>query len=163
MKYNPIFSNVSFFLRNIALLLIEITAAASACNVGKSLNDPLLQQNNTLLDSFLKRFTMVNVGARVKTRVANASMLRKTDETWMRFTARFLNNRMKAVILRCERIGSLSVITEDFCAMKKIIEDANRSGWNYLLLSRYRLNQECDTRLLEIDNCSIFLNLSFNH
>ena len=61
----------------------------------------VLQKYNTLLDTFLKRFTMVTDGAAMMAMVANASVSREMhapDENWMRWMAHFLNNIMKTVM-----------------------------------------------------------------
>ena len=106
VKENGPFSGVSFFLRNVTLLPIESPAIASACNIRKALNDALLQNYNTLLDSFLKRFTTVTDEAAVMARVANASVSRKIhapDENWMRCMAHVLNTSVKAVMSQCKK------------------------------------------------------------
>ena len=91
---------------------------------------------------------MVTDVAAVMARVANASVSREIhapDETWMRCIAHFLYDSMKTVMSQCKVIVTLSVVAEDFRAMK-IMEDASRSGWNHLLPSGYNLKQECETR-----------------
>ena len=150
VKENGPFSDDSFFLQHVTLLLIDIPAIASAWNIGKALNDALVQKYNTLLDKFPKRFTVVTGSAAVMARVANASVSREIhalDENRMRCMAHILNNSMKTVMSQCKKAATLSVVAEDFRAMKKIIEDANRAGWNYLLPNGYKLKQECQTRL----------------
>ena len=53
---------------------------------------------------------------------------------------------MKSVTFGNCNSATLEVVAQDFWAMKTIIEDENRSGWNYLLPNRYELLQECETR-----------------
>ena len=135
VKENGPFSDVSFFLRNVTLLLIESPAVASACNIRKALDDALLQKYNTLLNTFLKRFPMVTDGAAVMARVANASVSREVqppDENRMRCMAHFLYNSMKTVMSQCKKVATLSVVAEDFRAMKKRIEELTvRNGTIY--------------------------------
>ena len=115
VKDNSPFSDVSLFLQNFTLPLIEDTVIASACNIRKALNNSLLQKYNTLLDTFLKIFAMVTDGAAVMARVANASVSREVhapDENWMKCMAQFLNNSMKTVTAQCKKIAALSVVAE---------------------------------------------------
>ncbi len=76
-------------------------------------------------------------------RVENASVSREIhtpDETWMSCFVHILNNTMKTVLTsRCQS-SVLQVV-------KRIIEDADRSGWNHLLRSGFKLKQESETRL----------------
>ena len=133
----------------ILLCCSSIPAVASACNIRKALNDVLQQKFNTLLNTFLKRFTIVTDGAAVMARVANASVSREiqaSDENCMRCMAHFLNNSMKTVMSQCKKVATPSVVAEDFRAMKKIIEDAHRAGWNHLLPNGYKLKLEYETK-----------------
>ena len=82
-------------------------------------------------------------------KVAGASLLREIhvpDETWMSCMVHCLNNLMKNVITNHCRTEILQVVLHDFRSMKKIIEDANRAGWNHFLPEGFRLFQESETR-----------------
>ena len=65
------------------------------------------------------------------------------SENWMRCMAHSLNNSMKTLMSKCKKVGTLSVVAEDFRAMKKIIEDTNCAGWNHLPPNGCKLKQEC--------------------
>ena len=118
-------------------------------NIRTTLNNALLEKYEYSLDVFMRGFTMVTDGAAVMARVANASVSRDIhtpDETWMRCLAHLLNNTMKTVLLSHCKCNTLQVVAQDFRGMKRIIEDANRSGWNPLLVNDFKLKQVYETR-----------------
>ena len=101
------------------------------------------------MDHFFCDSTIVTDDAAVMARVANASVsteIHAPNETWMSCTAHGLNNIMKSVMFVNCNGATLEVAVQDFWAMKKIIEDGNRSGWNHLLPYGYKLLQEYGTR-----------------
>ena len=100
---------------------------------------------NIAMEELMHDFTMVTDGSADKAKLANASVsidLHATDQTWMKFIAHLLNNTMKSVFSSKCRSNILQVVALDFRAMKKIVEDANRTGWNHYLSHSYKLLQE---------------------
>ncbi len=94
------------------------------------------------MDYILRGFTMVTDEAAVMARIAYASVSREIhqpDETWMSGMTRALNNTMKTVLATQCETPTLQVVVNDFHSMKRIIEDANRAGWNHNLSSGCRL------------------------
>ena len=84
-------------------------------------------------------------------KVAGASVLREIhvpDETWMSCIVHFLNNMTKNFITNHCRTEILQFVFLAFRSMKKMIEDANRTGWNHLLPEGYQLLQESETRFV---------------
>ena len=47
--------------------------------------------------------------------------------------AHFLKNVMKHAISKCRNDAVLTTVVNDLRSVRKIVEDANRSKWNYLL------------------------------
>ncbi len=79
---------------------------------------------------------MVTDSAVVMKKVAQASVsleILTLDETWMVCVAHILNNVMNSANSSCNYNACLGVVCSDFRAMKRIVEDANRSGWSKCL------------------------------
>ncbi len=143
------FYGVQFVIRNFTLLLVEGTDQTNARNIQNCLNSALVQKHETRLDQFMHGFSMVTDGAAVMAWVANASVshdIHVPDESWMSCMAHCSNNAMKSVIATYCEGTILQIVVQDFRSMKRIIEDANRSGWNHLLPDGYKLIPESETR-----------------
>ena len=130
------FSGVQFEIKTVPLLLVEGPDPPTAKNIRTRLNSALLENYEIPLERFMQGFTMVTDGAAVMARVANASAskdIHKPDETWMSCIAYALNNAMKSVLSTNCQGPVMEVVLQDFRAMKKVIEDSNRTGWSHLL------------------------------
>ncbi len=60
--------------------------------------------------------------------------------------AHFLNNSMKYCIANFHSNDVLQFVVAYFRATKRIVEDANRCGWNQYLPDKYSLIQEVERR-----------------
>ncbi len=143
------FRDVAFEIRTVTLLLVQGPDEPSAKNIRACLNTALISEYEMPLESLMKDFSMVMDGAAVMARVANSSVSREiqeTDETWMSCLAHFLNNTMKSVLANTKGSSVLQVVVQDFRSIKRIIEDANRSGWDHSSSEGCKLKQESETR-----------------
>ena len=141
--------HTEFEVENKSLLLVEGPEVATATNIREQIEMGLLQKYQTSLDHFLRNFTMVNDRAAVMAKVAHASVsaeLHAPDESWLGCMVHFLNNVMKHTIAGCGRDSILQVVSSDFKSMKRIVEDANRGGWNQYLPDGHTLVQDVETR-----------------
>lgn len=68
------------------------------------------------------------------------------DERWIRCYVHILNNAMKAAMGQCNNHAVLKNVSEDFRAVKRVVEDANWAQWGKKLPDGYRLVQEIETR-----------------
>jgi len=94
-------------------------------------------------------FTLVTDGAAVMAKMSGSSSSRNIaipDEGWMRCYVHVLHNCMKAVMKSCQNDELLLNIHDDFIAMKRIVENAKKSGWNCKLPVGSHLIQEVETR-----------------
>ena len=144
---------MQFTLKNVTLALVEGPDHPSTQNIESCLNEALVNKYSTTFDFFIRGFTIVTDWAAVMEKVAGASVsreIRVPDETWMSCIVHFLNNMMINVITNHCRTETLQVVLLDFRSMKKIIENANRAGWNHLLPKGYLLlqNQQLDLQLI---------------
>ena len=101
------------------------------------------------MEYFSRGFTIVADGAAVMVRVVNSSVSREIhapSETWLNWMAHALNNIIKPVLVSYSNSTILEVVARYLRSMKRIIEDANRVGWNHLLPNSCRLIQESETR-----------------
>ena len=88
-------------------------------------------------------------GAANMAKMANSSMsfrLVCRDEKWMRCFVQFLSNCMKLVFQRCGGDHVLARVSDNFRAVKRIVEDSKRFGWNKNLSHGYHLNPDIETR-----------------
>ena len=131
------------------MTLVEGPDHPNAQTIKIYLNKASVNKYSTTFDFFTRGYTIVADGAAITARVEGASVSREIhlpDETWMSCIVYFLNNMMKTVITNDCRTKILQALLFEFHSMKKIIEDANRAGWNHLLPEGYRFLQESETR-----------------
>ncbi len=121
---------------------MEGSDAATAVNLREKIEFAFLHQCQTSLDHFLRNFTVVTDSVAVMAKVASAFVSTNShipDETWLGCLTHFFNNPMKHTIASCMRESTLQVLVADFKAMKRILKDADRTGWNQYLQMVTRL------------------------
>jgi len=136
-------------MKTSTILFEEGPTVGNAANIRSLLGAKLQQHYSTSFESFQKNFTIVTDGAAVMACVAGSSVSRNIaplDQKWMRCFVHVLHNTMKAVMENCKTDPILVKTAEDFKAMKKIVENSKRYGWNSSLPTGYHLIQEVETR-----------------
>jgi len=139
----------TYGIKTNTILFVEGPGKANAVNIKEMLDKNLQRDYGINFDTMHKTFTLVTDGAAVMAKMAGSSVSESIaipDEKWMRCYVHVLHNTMKAVMEECTGDDTLDKIGEDFKAMKKIVENSKKAGWNCNLPVGYHLIQEVETR-----------------
>ena len=145
MEVGGLFQEVSFKVKALTLLIVEVPSVSNANNIKARLKHTLFERYGLSMEHLMQDFSMATDGSAVMATVPNASFsrdLHTPDETWMNFLAHSLNNTMKSFLQHHCVSNELQVVVDDFRSMKRIIEDANRSDWKHSLPDVFMLKQE---------------------
>jgi len=148
-KPKTLTEEVSFCIKNVTMLLVEGPHSATAANIRDTLDVNLHKYYGFGIDTIQRNFTMVTDGAAVMASMAGSSVSRAIhplDDKWMRCIAHAFNNVMKDAMKSCESIAHLKYLSDDFKAMKRLVQDSKQSHWNSWLPNGYHLIQEVETR-----------------
>ncbi len=133
--------------------MVDVGRRASSSNSKEHSPETRSRSTSKVTNStgpFAENITIVTDSGTFMSKVANGSVsaeIHSPDETWMGCMSHFLNNVMKHSISTCNRDSTLQIDSADFRSMKRIVEDANRNGWNQCLPDVFTLILEVETRL----------------
>ena len=134
----------TFTIKTTTIALTERPKIPNAANIRAALNEKLNENYGIEFSTMRKNFTFVTDGAAIMANVAGTSVNRSASEqggNWMRCYEHVLNNVMKTARNKCEKSSVLARVHQDFNALKKIVSDSNRAGWNSSLTQGYHLEQ----------------------